>query len=112
MTMLRTSVTTWNGTLWKDWAVVFVSWGSFRSWRTRTILVIGDPHSHLELTKLPLLRGKYICYKKMKICLGARVVYLKNLPPFSGKESLGDVEKKETLLQLGFLFTDEPGTNL
>jgi len=29
MTMSRTSVTTWNGTLWKDWAVVFVSWGCF-----------------------------------------------------------------------------------
>jgi hypothetical protein len=53
----------------------------------------------------------------MKINLGAHVVYLNLLFPYSGIVSLCDLEKKNelcnvTLLLLRFLFTDEPDTNL
>jgi hypothetical protein len=51
----------------------------------------------------------------VNISLGAHVVYLRILLPSSGKESLGDLEKKElcnVTLLLWFLFTDEPDTNL
>ena len=37
---------------------VFLSWGSFRSWRKRPILVIRDSRSPLNLTRLPLVNGK------------------------------------------------------